>query len=260
MAKFEDNISPYLSFVEGAAPSSPAATNFRLFYDSADHGLKWKNSAGTVVAIATGTPLTNPMTTLDDIIKGGAAGAPARLAVGAAGGALSVINGAVAWNSGTSFPASKATGDRFLRTDLSPREYYWDGTRWVSEQLFIVTPHLSSLDPYTTGSVFIGYIPIINMGANGVLLTDLWAHTNVSSTNNGSNYWTVKLLGASGVLTAVALDTSADTAGTGYVHHGTSTTAVDTTDAYVGIAIYKTAGTPGTLNLAALAGFRIIGT
>jgi len=59
MAKFEDNISPYISFVEGSAPSSPAATNFRLFYDSADHLLKWKNSAGTVVAIATGTALAD---------------------------------------------------------------------------------------------------------------------------------------------------------------------------------------------------------
>jgi hypothetical protein len=59
VTKFEDNISPYLSFVEGSAPSSPAATNFRLFYDSSDHLLKWKNSAGTVTAIATGTALTD---------------------------------------------------------------------------------------------------------------------------------------------------------------------------------------------------------
>src|SRR5437660_6982314 len=57
MVKFEDNISPYLSLVEGAAPGSPAAGDFRLFFDVADHLLKWKNSAGTVVAIATGTPL-----------------------------------------------------------------------------------------------------------------------------------------------------------------------------------------------------------
>lgn len=55
MAKGSDNPFPSVLFVEGAAPSSPAATNFRLYYDSADHLLKWKNSAGTVSTIATGT-------------------------------------------------------------------------------------------------------------------------------------------------------------------------------------------------------------
>jgi len=88
MTKFEDNISPYLSFVEGSAPSSPAATNFRLFYDSADHLLKWKNSAGTVVAIATGSAMTNPMSAVGDMIQGTTAGAPAALAAPLAGKVL----------------------------------------------------------------------------------------------------------------------------------------------------------------------------
>jgi hypothetical protein len=96
MAKFEDNISPYLSFVEGAAPSSPAATNFRLFYDSADHLLKWKNSAGVVTAIATGTPLTDPTTTRGDIITRGVS-AIQRLAVGAAGTLLGSNGTDPAW-------------------------------------------------------------------------------------------------------------------------------------------------------------------
>lgn len=88
MAKFEDNISPYISFVEGSAPSSPAATNFRLYYDSSDHLLKWKNSAGTVVPV-----MTNPMTTAGDTIYGGASGLPTRLAGGTSGYVLT-SNGA----------------------------------------------------------------------------------------------------------------------------------------------------------------------
>lgn len=46
MTKMEDNISPYLSFVEGSAPSSPAATNFRLYIDSTTHAPKLINSSG----------------------------------------------------------------------------------------------------------------------------------------------------------------------------------------------------------------------
>lgn len=53
MTKASDNIFPKVTFVEGSAPASPAATNFSLYYDSADHLLKWKNSAGTVSTIST---------------------------------------------------------------------------------------------------------------------------------------------------------------------------------------------------------------
>lgn len=55
-----DNIYPKLILVEGAAPSSPAATNFKLYFDSSDHLLKWKNSAGTVTTVATGTSASVP--------------------------------------------------------------------------------------------------------------------------------------------------------------------------------------------------------
>lgn len=40
-------------------------------------------------------------------------------------------------NKGTSFPGSPSSGDRFLRTDRNIR-YFYDGTRWLSEQLFRV--------------------------------------------------------------------------------------------------------------------------
>lgn len=37
--------------------------------------------------------------------------------------------------SGTSFPGSPSSGDRFYRTDRNI-EYFYDGTRWLSTQLF----------------------------------------------------------------------------------------------------------------------------
>lgn len=83
------NIFPKVTFVEGAAPASPAASDFSLYFDSADHLLKWKNSAGTVVTIATGSSsMTNPMSAVGDIIQGTTAGAPAALAAPLAGKVL----------------------------------------------------------------------------------------------------------------------------------------------------------------------------
>ncbi|HVH49970.1 MAG TPA: hypothetical protein VM760_08870 [Sphingomicrobium sp.] len=59
-------------------------------------------------------------------------------------------DGSTAWNSlgygvgdprsGTSFPSSPATGARFTRTDRNI-EYFYDGTRWLSTQLFEMATH-----------------------------------------------------------------------------------------------------------------------
>jgi hypothetical protein len=73
-----------------------------------------------------------------DLAVGSGANTAARLAIGAAGGAVSRINGAVAWNSGTSFPGSAATGDRYWRTDLR-MEFFYDGTRWLSTTQRVLT-------------------------------------------------------------------------------------------------------------------------
>jgi hypothetical protein len=50
------NPYPSVLIVEGAAPASPAATQHRLYVDTADKLLKWKDSGG-VVRLATGQPL-----------------------------------------------------------------------------------------------------------------------------------------------------------------------------------------------------------
>lgn len=76
-----------------------------------------------------------------DVVVGTGANTAARLAIGNAGGALSRVNGAVAWNSGTAFPTA-ATGDRFWRTDLA-RECFYDGTRWLTTQEYTLSHQLS---------------------------------------------------------------------------------------------------------------------
>jgi Protein of unknown function (DUF2793) len=84
-------------------PSAPSgewefypAANGILVYNVADTTIYfWNGSAWT--AVAGGSGMSNPMTTLGDLIVGGAAGAPARLAIGVTGQVPTVVSGAVAW-------------------------------------------------------------------------------------------------------------------------------------------------------------------
>jgi len=63
--------------------------------------------------IGAGGGMSNPMTTLGDLIAGGAAGAPGRLAVGSNGQVLKVVSGAPAWaaagGGGGSLPFAQST-------------------------------------------------------------------------------------------------------------------------------------------------------
>lgn len=52
--KAEDNLFPYITLVEGAAPSTPSAGRQKEFIDSADHKLKRVDSAGAVTIIEGG--------------------------------------------------------------------------------------------------------------------------------------------------------------------------------------------------------------
>ncbi len=49
-----DNVFPKVIISEAAAPASPSAGQFKLYVDSSDHILKYKNSSGTVVPLGTG--------------------------------------------------------------------------------------------------------------------------------------------------------------------------------------------------------------
>lgn len=195
-----DNIFPKVSFVEGAAPSSPAATNFKLYFDSSDHLLKWKNSAGTVTTIATGSSggiATDPIwTTAGQLAVATGSATASALAKGAAGGALSMINAAVAWNSGTSFPGSAVTGDRYWRTDLA-LEFYFDGTRWLTTTLYHMhtnEANVAAATAYTGPSGTLTYdaipTPAIGSGSD-IWLVSLDTHffVNGGTALDGSNKW-----------------------------------------------------------------------
>lgn len=196
-----------------------------------------------------GSSLTNPMTTAEDIIKGGAAGAPARLAIGAAGGALVSLNSVLAYNSGTSMPGAKATGDRYWRTDLG-QEVYWDGAQWLTttEYRADFSPR-DALDPWTTSPAPVG-LTAVDTSQAGMWVTRLVCYAYVDTTNTGSAFWTFQLISqpVTGAVHNIGatFSTSADTASRFTSHPLAIGAAVTSGDTYLQVTATKTS-TPGNL-------------
>lgn len=140
--------------------------------------------------LGSGTGMTNPMTTTGDLIYSSSGSTPARLGIGNAGGVLAMGNSLPIWNAGTSFPGSKATNDRYYRTDLE-MEFYWDGTRWVTTEVFEIAfglPVVLLPNTVSPGQT-ISYVPVPHFHGG----SDLWmvaaTITSLVGTNDGSNFW-----------------------------------------------------------------------
>ena len=160
------------------------------------------------------------------------------LAAGAAGGVLAMGNGAVIWNAGTSFPASKATGDRYFRTDLG-MEFYWNETRWLSTTLYTLpisqpravmplsaTNYFESPYPHPTLSLYVEHILF---------------SAAVNTTNDGTKYWTMTVTGITGTASTVS-----NTAGN-WVFETASAGSVVAPDVLVIEATVTKVSTPGTI-------------
>lgn len=198
-----------------------------------------------------------------------------RLPIGNAGAHYSRINGAVAWDAGTSFPGSKATGDRYWRSDLK-MEFVWDGTRWLSTQVFTVQGL-----PTNSGGVLGGDLRTSMAGTQGAVVrmptpsllggSDIYwvEHKTVFTVVTGGT-----ALGASHkwVGTVVGLDSavaSTGTIATINIDSGSSaiwrevTTAINAVKV-AGTLFYATSwtktGTPGNLTVGEVSTYRIIAT
>ena len=132
--------------------------------------------------------------------------------------ATHTLTGTGGLSSGTSFPVSPTTDDVFYRTDRRLL-YFWDGTRWLTTNLY--REHLSLGTASQTVAFTVGRL------APWYTTYDLWMETfhgitNAAATNNGSNYWLFTLRKyQSNFSTNTSLgtiDTSADTAATGTLH------------------------------------------
>lgn len=64
-----------------------------------DESVRYERKAGAWAVASGGSGMTNPMTTLGDLIYGGASGAPTRLGAGIAGDILTIVGGLPVWGS-----------------------------------------------------------------------------------------------------------------------------------------------------------------
>ena len=84
----------------------------------------------------------------------------------------------------TAFPASPTTGMRRRRTDLDYMVFFYDGTRWLSEELFTQTAAVHAVTANTVALRF-GWA---NDGLD-VYVVDHVGTGFVATTNSGAHYW-----------------------------------------------------------------------
>ncbi len=136
-------------------------------------------------------------------------------------------NPTIAKASSTSFPGSPATGDIFWRSDRKI-EYVYDGTRWLSTQLF--TQDVSNTDqvlPISASSNF--RAPFTWAGLYDIYVERVMISSYLSSATTGTNYFTAQLAsinGGSSTNIGSALSTQSDTQNSWTTHSTTATSVV----------------------------------
>lgn len=164
--------------------------------------------------------------------------------------------------SGTAFPASPPTSSRFFRTDLG-FDCYYDGTRWLTVAEYS-TPLIGSDNS----------VAFASRGTSGFLqygrfridyapyITRVVVATNVATTNNGTNYWTIKIQGVNTNFTAGTdlwtFNTSADSVAT-WTHHDGVTTNVPA-NYHFAVTRVDTTLAPGTITVLPTVFYRLIVT
>lgn len=203
-----------------------------------------------------------------DSAAAGAAGVAARRdhkhgmpALGSAGAVYAMGNGAAIWNAGTSFPGSKATNDRYWRTDLG-QEAYWDGSRWLTTQLFEVNWVLAAIPQggaWVTATATSQMGRWAALGTNDLWLVDLRWTYNVASNHDASNYWQAAFHKYDGATDTTVVTLTTDKSTTTW--HNPAPTAIGalygTTMVLAWIQLTKT-GTPALLDGAVALRYRIV--
>lgn len=146
---------------------------------------------------------------------------------------------------GTSFPGSPSTGDRYRRSDLDYQIYFYDGTRWLSEQIFAVTMDNQGSWPVTGTTSPLRYAPY---AATNIWLMDWHGLVYIGVTNDGSHYWTLDFLekhdAATNVLDSYA--TSGDSPDTNIRYKRTIDAVVNFASTYAWVQIrFTETGTAG---------------
>jgi len=165
-----------------------SCTTHSLIYVSNYAGNSWSTWANLA---GTGSVATDAIwDAAGDLAVGSGADTATKLAKGSAGAVLAMGNGSLIWNAGTSFPGSKATNDRYFRTDIG-EEYYWDGTRWASLEVKVVPFPLATDPPITANGTVLHRMAIPPGGNSDILLAGVYGAFYVAGGTalSGSHKW-----------------------------------------------------------------------
>lgn len=198
-----------------AAIAAPGTYRNTVFFD-ADGTLKKKDASGAVTTLS-GSGITNVDDVVDPASKLSFA---SNFAVSDQGSGEALVDiflpSGVSLSTGTAFPGGPSTGDRYRRSDLDYLIFFYDGTRWVTEQIYYAT---MSADINVSVTTVIGRVPADNPNFSDLWLIDFHITYNIGATNNGSNYWDFTLRKMNSAVSATTLATissSADSTSTAY--------------------------------------------
>jgi hypothetical protein len=168
---------------------------------------------------------------------------------------LVTILGKAKINCGTTFPLAPAAGDVYFRTDLG-FECYYDGTRWLTTHEYAesVTTTLFTANGNALASQA--------RSDYAIYVTRVAISTDVLTTNNGTNYWTVTVRGLNAALTATTLltfTTAADTVNVFTNHEAAPATNTPANRLFFDVLVAKTL-TPGNIYTIVTIYYRLIVT
>ncbi len=262
-----DNPFPSILIEEGTEPTSPAAGHQRLYIDSTTHKLKRTDSSGTDVTVegTSGAITSSGLTMATARLLGrttASTGAVEEITVGTglslSAGALTATGGA-GISAGTSFPGSPSTNDMYFRTDRKLL-YFYDGTRWrtVSEYTLPFFPVV--LQGGQSATTEIGRAGFD--GTYDAYVTSVEFSSQVVTTNNGSQFWTltVKKYTPASAATTLASQSTAGYTPSNWTYSTVAVGAVvdRTTHTMIGFDVTKTS-TPGPIYCHATVKYQLVG-
>lgn len=158
----------------------------------------------------------------------------------------------------SAFWGTPTTNDRCYRLDRG-LEYFYDGTRWLTTTLYTgvceatvrLCPIASPQAVATTAANGSSWNPLYQEW-----LVDFFMDSSVATTNNGTNYWTVRLVEPGSTL--ATLSTSADPNIDIWFNHRVAVNALIPAHNAMAITV-QTTGTPGTLTYSAHYTYRLVG-
>lgn len=149
------------------------------------------------------------------------------------------------YRSGTAFPASPATGDRFWRSDLGFACFY-DGTRWLTAHEYECDLQQFALNPMPYNTAAVNALLVSPSRTDrSYYVTRARAYVYVNTTNNGTNFWGFQLRDDNAV-SLWAFDTSAGAVGENFFENAAINTVAAVSN-YLTLTVVTHTGAPGSI-------------